>query len=67
VPTLVLSGDADRVIPVENSYRLAGLIPGARLHLLPGVGHAFPLEREEETAGLLLQHFGAAAAAAACG
>jgi 3-oxoadipate enol-lactonase len=67
VPTLVLSGDADRVIPVENSYRLAALIPGARLHVLPGVGHAFPLEREEETAALLLQHFGAAAATAACG
>src|SRR5207248_3916094 len=35
-PTLVISGDADRIIPVENSYRLAALIPGARLHVLHG-------------------------------
>jgi pimeloyl-ACP methyl ester carboxylesterase len=65
VPTLVLSGDADRVVPVENSHRLAALIPGARLHVLSGAGHAFPLEREEETARLLLDHFGSAALSAA--
>lgn len=65
VPTLVLSGDADRVVPVENAHRLAALIPGARLHVLPGAGHAFPLEREEETAGLLLDHFRSAALSAA--
>jgi 3-oxoadipate enol-lactonase len=65
VPTLVLSGDADRVIPVENAYRLAALIPGARLHVLSGAGHAFPLEREEETARLLLEHFRSAARSAA--
>ncbi|HYV65997.1 MAG TPA: alpha/beta fold hydrolase [Myxococcales bacterium] len=58
VPTLVLSGDADRVVPVENAHRLAALIPGAHLHVLRGAGHAFPLEREEETARLLTEHFG---------
>ena len=67
VPTLVLSGDADRVVPVENSHRLADLIPGARLRILAGAGHAFPLEREEETAALLLEHFADATAPAACG
>jgi pimeloyl-ACP methyl ester carboxylesterase len=67
VPTLVISGDADRIVPVENSYRLAALIPAARLRILPGAGHAFPLEREEVTAALLLEHFGVSAAPAACG
>jgi pimeloyl-ACP methyl ester carboxylesterase len=67
MPTLVVAGDADRVVPVENSYRLAALIPGARLHVFPGAGHAFPLEREQETATLLLRHFGAPADVAACG
>jgi len=67
VPTLVVSGDADRIVPVENSYRLARLIPGARLHILRGAGHAFPLEREEETTAVLLEHFGAVAAPTACG
>ena len=49
VPTLVLSGDADRLVPLENSRRLAGAIPGARLAVLKGAGHCFPLERFEET------------------
>ena len=64
-PTLVISGDADRIIPVENSYRLAALIPGARLHVLHGAGHVFPLEREDETVELLLGHFDACARSAA--
>lgn len=49
-PTLVLTGDADRIVPVENSRRLAESIPGARLVVFPGVGHGFPFERFEETA-----------------
>jgi pimeloyl-ACP methyl ester carboxylesterase len=49
VPTLVLSGDADRLIPPANSRRLAEAIPGARLVLVPDAGHCFPLERPEET------------------
>jgi pimeloyl-ACP methyl ester carboxylesterase len=55
-PTLVLSGDRDRMVPVENSRRLAGLIPGARLVEFPGAGHAFPFEREAETLKLVTQH-----------
>jgi pimeloyl-ACP methyl ester carboxylesterase len=57
VPTLILSGDADRLIPVANAHRLARLIPGARLHILPGAGHVFPLECEDETVRALEGHF----------
>jgi pimeloyl-ACP methyl ester carboxylesterase len=40
VPTTILAGEEDKVVdPVEHSRRLAGLIPGAELRLLPGVGH----------------------------
>lgn len=67
VPTLILSGDADRVVPVENSYRLAALIPGAKLRVLRGAGHVFPLEREDETVELLLAHFDSCVHSAACG
>jgi pimeloyl-ACP methyl ester carboxylesterase len=56
-PTLVLTGDADRLIPPQNSEVLAAAIPGARLVTLPGAGHAFPLEREEETVRALTDHF----------
>ena len=57
VPTLVLSGDRDRLVPEENSRRLAELIPGARFVLLPGAGHCFPLERFDDTLRELSQFF----------
>ena len=60
VPTLVLTGDADRIVPVENSRRLAESIPGARLVTFPGAGHGFPFERFEETADALTGFFRAA-------
>jgi 3-oxoadipate enol-lactonase len=52
-PTLVLTGDADRLIPAENSERLAALIPGAKLVLLPGAGHDFTTEQPEPSARAL--------------
>ncbi len=55
-PTLVVSGDADRLVPVENSRRIAELIPGARLVEFRGAGHAFPFEREDDTIALVLDH-----------
>jgi pimeloyl-ACP methyl ester carboxylesterase len=40
-PTLLADGTADQLDPAVNSRTLAGLIPGARLTLFPGAGHAF--------------------------
>jgi pimeloyl-ACP methyl ester carboxylesterase len=56
-PTLVLSGDQDRLVPVQNAYVLAGLIPNAKLVILQGAGHVFPLEQEDQTARALMEHF----------
>ena len=56
-PTLVMTGTADRIGPPANSECLARRIPGAKLHLLHGAGHVFPLEREEETVRCLRAHF----------
>jgi pimeloyl-ACP methyl ester carboxylesterase len=39
MPTLVLWGDADRLIPVEQAAVWGDLIPGAEIKTLPGVGH----------------------------
>jgi len=61
VPTLILSGDRDRLVPVENSRRLARVIPQARLLEFPGAGHAFPFERTDETVRALTEHYLAAA------
>jgi pimeloyl-ACP methyl ester carboxylesterase len=57
VPTLVITGDADRLVPPANSQELARLIPGAKLVVLPGVGHVFPVERPAETVTALRRFF----------
>ena len=48
-PTLVLTGDADRLIPPENSTLIASRIPGATLTFLKGAGHDFTTERPAES------------------
>ncbi len=52
-PTLLLTGDADRLIDPENSRLLAKRIPGARLELLGGAGHDFPTEQPVEAARVI--------------
>jgi pimeloyl-ACP methyl ester carboxylesterase len=44
IPTLILHGGADRIIPVENGRILADCIPGARLVIYPNAGHLFFIE-----------------------
>jgi pimeloyl-ACP methyl ester carboxylesterase len=43
-PTLVITGDADRLIPPSNSDILARHIAGARLVKIPGGSHGFNFE-----------------------
>jgi len=38
-PSLVLSGDSDRIVPLEDSERLAAELPNASLVVLPDCGH----------------------------
>lgn len=38
-PTLVLTGEFDQLISPRNSKIIAGLIPGAKLIIIPGCGH----------------------------
>ena len=47
-PTLVLSGDADVIVPVENSRNLATKIPGAQLQIIEGASHTFFIEQAEK-------------------
>ena len=43
-PTLILHGDRDVLIPVENAYVLADRIRGSKLHIVPGGGHGYPAQ-----------------------
>lgn len=52
-PTLVVSGDDDRIIPGANSEVLAQRIPDASLEVIDGAGHLFFLERPERTVAVL--------------
>lgn len=46
-PTLILAGDADVVMPARHARQLAARIPGARLEIVHGLGHAFPEQDPE--------------------
>jgi 3-oxoadipate enol-lactonase len=52
-PTLVLTGDEDRIIPGESSQLLAQRIPGAVVRVILGSGHLFFLERPDVTLEIL--------------
>ncbi len=43
-PTLVIHGDRDVIIPVENAHVIAARIPGAQLHIVHGAGHGYPAQ-----------------------
>jgi len=47
-PTLVLSGDADVIVPVQNSRNLAAKIRGAQLGISAGGSHTFFIEQPDE-------------------
>jgi pimeloyl-ACP methyl ester carboxylesterase len=47
VPTLVLTGDEDRLISNEFSREMADAIPGAVLEIVAQCGHMSPMEQSE--------------------
>ena len=55
VPTLVITGDEDRVYPLELTQRMARRIPGARLVVLEACGHLSNLEQPERFNQVLLE------------
>ena len=53
MPTLIVWGDHDRVIPVDHAYAAHELMPGSRLEILPGAGHFLPFEQPDWFNGVL--------------
>lgn len=53
VPTLIVAGDDDQVVPPVNARFLHALIPGSRLRLIKGGGHLAMLSHTDEFVALL--------------
>ena len=59
LPTQIVHGTVDRILPVQNGRMVAELIPGASIELLEDVGHLFFWERPALSAQLLRAHIAA--------
>jgi pimeloyl-ACP methyl ester carboxylesterase len=53
VPVLIAWGTEDEWIPVDRAHRLAQMIPGARLAVIPDAGHLVQLDAPERLTALL--------------
>jgi 3-oxoadipate enol-lactonase len=58
LPTLVMHGTLDQMLPVQNGRMIAGLIGGSRLEVFDEVGHLFFWEQPERSAELMRAHAG---------
>ena len=56
VPTLVLHGEDDPLVPCEGGRDTAAAIRGAKLKTIPGWGHDLPLELVDELADAIADH-----------
>lgn len=55
VPTAVVWGRRDRVIPLSTARRLQSSIPGATLQIIPGCGHFAPEEAPRQIADAIAE------------
>lgn len=53
IPTLIVWGDRDDIIPVEHAYQTHDSIPESRLEIFEGAGHFLHAEEPERFAALL--------------
>ncbi len=53
IPTLVVAGEQDQVIPATESARMRDIIPGAVLRPIPKAGHLLTLEQPQQFTGIL--------------
>jgi pimeloyl-ACP methyl ester carboxylesterase len=58
VPTLVVWGAADRMVPLAHGHAYADGIPGARLEIIPDAGHLPQLETPDKLVKLIREFAG---------
>jgi pimeloyl-ACP methyl ester carboxylesterase len=54
VPTLLLFGAHDKVVPPENADLMADLIPGSQIAIIPDAGHFFSIETPESASHIII-------------
>ncbi len=64
MPTLVMMGDKDSIVPLVNGQILSWALPDSRLYIVENAGHLFIVTRAQETADVILDFLGETAAAA---
>ena len=57
LPTLLIHGAIDRIVPPQCSHQLAARIHGAEIHVLAGLGHV-PIVTEPAQVAALIDAFG---------
>jgi pimeloyl-ACP methyl ester carboxylesterase len=57
-PTLILHGEADRLVPLQSAHWLAKTLPDAKLTILNGAGHVPTMTRPHEVAQEITRFFG---------
>lgn len=57
IPTLILHGDHDVIVPVEDAKYIASQIPDNLLHVFPGAGHVPTMTRPHEVAQQINRYF----------
>ena len=60
VPTLVIHGAADPLVPMAGSKDIARHVPGARLEIIDEMGHDLPPSQVPHMVGLIAEHARAA-------
>jgi len=58
IPTLILFGSDDKVVPPENAALLSGKIASSKVVLFPNAGHFFPIEIPETASQAVIEFAG---------
>ena len=60
MPTLVIHGDADPLVPIESGYATAKAIPNADMLVFEGMGHDLPRPLLGQITDAIVAHAGRA-------
>jgi pimeloyl-ACP methyl ester carboxylesterase len=56
VPSLVIHGDADPLVPIDGGYATAKAIPNAQLKIVEGMGHTIPSALYTDISQAIIEH-----------